>query len=138
MCWLKQGRILTVAGVTLAICCAPVVGLFNLVDVSVWPTWVMIVVCETLRKVCFIHFVWKHKIILAVYSLTENSSGSFLCRNHILLHLLFLFVRHNDNWYSVRATCVVLCWCSGFFLHNDTMTLDFPSHSTNNGLLHAS
>ncbi|CAO2825788.1 unnamed protein product [Amaranthus hypochondriacus] len=45
------GRILTVAGVTLAICCAPVVGLFNLVAVSVWPTWVVIAVCETLRKV---------------------------------------------------------------------------------------
>ncbi|XP_048495237.1 uncharacterized protein LOC104908464 isoform X2 [Beta vulgaris subsp. vulgaris] len=45
------GRILTVAGVTVAICCAPVVALVNMVAISAWPTWIVIAACETLRKV---------------------------------------------------------------------------------------
>ncbi|XP_054797987.1 uncharacterized protein LOC129303021 [Prosopis cineraria] len=45
------GRILTVAGVTIAICSAPSVGFLNLVALVVWPTWVIVAICETLRKV---------------------------------------------------------------------------------------
>ncbi|RZB46795.1 hypothetical protein D0Y65_050719 [Glycine soja] len=45
------GRILTVAGVTTAICSAPFVGLLNLVALAVWPKWVVVAICETLRKV---------------------------------------------------------------------------------------
>ncbi|KAJ7959553.1 ADP,ATP carrier protein [Quillaja saponaria] len=45
------GRILTVAGVTIAICSAPFVGFLNLVAIAVWPTWVVVAVLETLRKV---------------------------------------------------------------------------------------
>ncbi|KAJ7965126.1 ADP,ATP carrier protein [Quillaja saponaria] len=45
------GRILTVAGVTIAICSAPFVGFLNLVAISVWPTWVVVAILETLRKV---------------------------------------------------------------------------------------
>ncbi|XP_020540962.2 uncharacterized protein LOC105649197 isoform X3 [Jatropha curcas] len=45
------GRILTIAGVTTAICSAPVVAFLNLVAVSVWPTWIAVAICETLRKV---------------------------------------------------------------------------------------
>ncbi|KAL9230250.1 hypothetical protein vseg_005627 [Gypsophila vaccaria] len=45
------GRILTVAGVTVAICCAPSVALLNSVAISIWPAWLMVAVCETLRKV---------------------------------------------------------------------------------------
>ncbi|KAF7830881.1 TLC ATP/ADP transporter [Senna tora] len=45
------GRILTVAGVTTAICSAPTIGFFNLVALVVWPTWVVVAFCETLRKV---------------------------------------------------------------------------------------
>lgn len=49
-----QGRILTVAGVTAAICSAPFVGLLNLIALAVWPDWVVVAICETLRKVAFI------------------------------------------------------------------------------------
>ncbi|KAK7320845.1 hypothetical protein VNO77_30695 [Canavalia gladiata] len=45
------GRILTVAGVTTAICSAPSVGLLNLVALAVLPDWVVVAICETLRKV---------------------------------------------------------------------------------------
>ena len=46
-----QGRILTVAGVTAAICSAPFVAFSNLVAIAVWPTWITVAVSETVRKV---------------------------------------------------------------------------------------
>lgn len=45
------GRILTVAGITVAISSAPVVALLNLVALAIWPTWLTVAVSETLRKV---------------------------------------------------------------------------------------
>ncbi|XP_017429675.1 uncharacterized protein LOC108337622 isoform X3 [Vigna angularis] len=44
------GRILTIAGVTTAICATPFVGFVNLVTLAVWPNWVAVAICETLRK----------------------------------------------------------------------------------------
>ncbi|XP_077239159.1 TLC ATP/ADP transporter isoform X3 [Tasmannia lanceolata] len=46
-----QGRILTVAGVTAAICSAPFVAFSNMVVLALWPTWIMVAISETLRKV---------------------------------------------------------------------------------------
>ncbi|KAH0660517.1 hypothetical protein KY289_029265 [Solanum tuberosum] len=45
------GRILTFAGVTLAICSAPFVAFANLIALAVWPTWIAVAISETLRKV---------------------------------------------------------------------------------------
>ncbi|XP_073222911.1 uncharacterized protein [Cicer arietinum] len=45
------GRILTVAGVTTAICSTPFVGVLNLVALALWPDWMTVAICETLRKV---------------------------------------------------------------------------------------
>ncbi|PPD80771.1 hypothetical protein GOBAR_DD22297 [Gossypium barbadense] len=45
------GHILTVAGVTIALCCTPFVSFSNLVAVAIWPTWIVIAISETLRKV---------------------------------------------------------------------------------------
>ncbi|GMI80293.1 hypothetical protein like AT5G05310 [Hibiscus trionum] len=45
------GRILTVAGVTIALCCTPFVAFSNLVAVALWPTWTVVAISETLRKV---------------------------------------------------------------------------------------
>uniref|UniRef100_A0A1J3KAQ5 ADP,ATP carrier protein n=1 Tax=Noccaea caerulescens TaxID=107243 RepID=A0A1J3KAQ5_NOCCA len=45
------GRILTVAGVTVAISASPFVALGNLVAIAIWPTWVTVAVSETVRKV---------------------------------------------------------------------------------------
>lgn len=45
------GRILTVAGVTTAICTAPVIAFGNLIALSVWPSWICVAISETLRKV---------------------------------------------------------------------------------------
>ncbi|XP_016181430.2 uncharacterized protein LOC107623613 isoform X1 [Arachis ipaensis] len=46
-----DGRILTVAGVTIAIYSAPFIGLLILVALAVWPDWLVVATCETLRKV---------------------------------------------------------------------------------------
>ncbi|CAD6268520.1 unnamed protein product [Miscanthus lutarioriparius] len=45
------GHILTVAGITVAICASPFVAASNLVALAVWPTWVAVAVTETIRKV---------------------------------------------------------------------------------------
>ncbi|KAH7654033.1 ATP:ADP antiporter AAA family protein [Dioscorea alata] len=45
------GRILTVAGVTVAICASPLVAFSNMVALAIWPTWIAVAVSETIRKV---------------------------------------------------------------------------------------
>ncbi|KAL6640564.1 hypothetical protein ACP70R_021687 [Stipagrostis hirtigluma subsp. patula] len=45
------GRILTVAGVAVAICASPFVAVSNLVALALCPTWVAVAVTETIRKV---------------------------------------------------------------------------------------
>uniref|UniRef100_A0A453HNV9 ADP,ATP carrier protein n=2 Tax=Aegilops tauschii subsp. strangulata TaxID=200361 RepID=A0A453HNV9_AEGTS len=45
------GHILTVAGVTVAICASPFIAASNLIALAVWPTWVAVAVTETIRKV---------------------------------------------------------------------------------------
>ncbi|XP_051180110.1 uncharacterized protein [Lolium perenne] len=46
-----QGHILTIAGVTVAICASPLIAASNMVALAVWPTWVAVAVTETIRKV---------------------------------------------------------------------------------------
>ncbi|XP_043724811.1 uncharacterized protein LOC122671575 [Telopea speciosissima] len=45
------GRILTIAGVTVAICLAPFIAFSNMVAIALWPTWFVVAFSETLRKV---------------------------------------------------------------------------------------
>ncbi|KAL6541649.1 hypothetical protein OROGR_011135 [Orobanche gracilis] len=45
------GRILTIAGVTTAICASPFVGFINLIVLAIWPSWISVAISETLRKV---------------------------------------------------------------------------------------
>ncbi|KAL5709870.1 hypothetical protein ACHQM5_020503 [Ranunculus cassubicifolius] len=45
------GRILTIAGVTTAICSSPVVAFSNIIAIALQPTWIVVAVSETLRKV---------------------------------------------------------------------------------------
>jgi hypothetical protein len=46
-----QGHILTVAGVTVAICASPFMAASNMVALALWPTWVAVAITETIRKV---------------------------------------------------------------------------------------
>ncbi|XP_031475925.1 uncharacterized protein LOC116247761 [Nymphaea colorata] len=45
------GRILTIAGVASAISATPFVSSLNMIALAIWPTWITVAVCETLRKV---------------------------------------------------------------------------------------
>ncbi|XP_020588199.1 uncharacterized protein LOC110030008 isoform X2 [Phalaenopsis equestris] len=45
------GRILTAAGITVAISAAPVVAMASMIALAVWPTFITVAVSETLRKV---------------------------------------------------------------------------------------
>ncbi|KAJ0546530.1 hypothetical protein HanIR_Chr08g0362031 [Helianthus annuus] len=45
------GRILTVAGVTIALCSTPLFSFLNLIAVAIWPTYWAVAVWETFRKV---------------------------------------------------------------------------------------
>jgi len=45
------GHILTVAGVTVAICASPLIAASNMVALAVWPTWIAVAITETIRKV---------------------------------------------------------------------------------------
>lgn len=45
------GRILTVAGVTVALCSTPLFSFFNAIWIAVWPTYLSVAVTEIIRKV---------------------------------------------------------------------------------------
>ncbi|CAH9121517.1 unnamed protein product [Cuscuta epithymum] len=45
------GRILSIAGITIAICSSPFVACINLITLAIWPTWIQVAISETLRKV---------------------------------------------------------------------------------------
>ncbi|XP_031282458.1 uncharacterized protein LOC116141033 [Pistacia vera] len=45
------GHILSIAGVTVAICAAPFVAFSNMIAIAIWPTWVVVAASETIRKV---------------------------------------------------------------------------------------
>ncbi|XP_071687184.1 uncharacterized protein [Rutidosis leptorrhynchoides] len=45
------GRILTVAGITTALCSAPFIAFVNLIVIAIWPTYMAVAVLETFRKV---------------------------------------------------------------------------------------
>ncbi|KAK1441426.1 hypothetical protein QVD17_07310 [Tagetes erecta] len=47
------GRILTVAGITTALCSAPFIASMNSVAIAVWPTYVAVAISETVRKVVY-------------------------------------------------------------------------------------
>ncbi|RAL52304.1 hypothetical protein DM860_016153 [Cuscuta australis] len=44
------GRILTIAGITSAICASPFVACINLITLAIWPSWIQVAISETLRK----------------------------------------------------------------------------------------
>ncbi|KAH9702805.1 ADP,ATP carrier protein [Citrus sinensis] len=46
-----QGHILSVAGITVAICSAPFIAFSNMIAIAIWPTWVTVAISETIRKV---------------------------------------------------------------------------------------
>ncbi|KAM6598863.1 hypothetical protein CsatA_018472 [Cannabis sativa] len=112
------GHILTVAGVTIAICSAPFVALLNMVALAVWPTWVAIAVSETLRKVVtYVVTRPGRELLFTVVSRDEKYKAK-LCIDVVVQRLgdataagmyKLLFSTHNGRASTVSLYAVPIC-----------------------------
>ncbi|OAY38373.2 uncharacterized protein LOC110624680 isoform X2 [Manihot esculenta] len=116
-----QGRILTVAGVTTAICSAPVVAFLNLVAVAVWPTWIAVAICETLRKVVTYVVTRPGRELLFTVVSEEEKYKAKVCIDVIvqrlgdataagMYKLLFSTLHEKASTVSLYALPVCLMW----------------------------
>lgn len=62
-----QGHILSVAGITVAICSAPFIAFSNMIAIAIWPTWVTVAISETIRKVC-------HELLFFIFFLLPSNT----------------------------------------------------------------
>ncbi|CAL1381295.1 unnamed protein product [Linum trigynum] len=115
------GRILTLAGVTIAICSAPVVAFSNLIAVAVWPSWMVVAICETLRKVVsYVVTRPGRELLFTVVSQDEKYKAK-VCIDVIvqrlgdataagMYQLLFSFLHGKTSTVSLYALPVCLLW----------------------------
>ncbi|KAJ9160429.1 hypothetical protein P3X46_025849 [Hevea brasiliensis] len=115
------GRILTIAGVTTAICSAPVVAFLNLVAVAVWPTWIAFAICETLRKVVTYVVTRPGRELLFTVVSEEEKYKAKVCIDVIvqrlgdataagMYKLLFSILHEKASTVSLYALPVCLMW----------------------------
>ncbi|KAF2319246.1 hypothetical protein GH714_014206 [Hevea brasiliensis] len=115
------GRILTIAGVTTAICSAPVVAFLNLVAVAVWPTWIAFAICETLRKVVTYVVTRPGRELLFTVVSEEEKYKAKVCIDVIvqrlgdataagMYKLLFSLLHEKASTVSLYALPVCLMW----------------------------
>ncbi|XP_024026028.1 uncharacterized protein LOC21394490 isoform X4 [Morus notabilis] len=110
------GRILTVAGVTIAICAAPFVAFLNMVTITVWPNWIAIAVCETLRKVVtYVVTRPGRELLFTVVSQDEKYKAK-VCIDVVvqrlvgMYKLLFSTINGRTSTVSLYAVPVCLLW----------------------------
>ncbi|XP_052192734.1 uncharacterized protein LOC127801533 isoform X3 [Diospyros lotus] len=115
------GRILTVAGVTVAICSAPFVSFLNLFAIAVWPTWIAVAVCETLRKVVTYVVTRPGRELLFTVITREEKYKAKVCIDVIvqrlgdataagLYKLLFSTLNGKTSTVSLYALPVCMVW----------------------------
>ncbi|KAI4372898.1 hypothetical protein MLD38_011079 [Melastoma candidum] len=115
------GRILAVAGVTLAICAAPFVSLFNLVAVALWPSWIAVAISETLRKVVTYVVTRPGRELLFTVVSQEEKYKAKVCIDVIvqrlgdataagLFKLLFGYLNGRISTVSLYALPVCILW----------------------------
>ncbi|KAL6977542.1 hypothetical protein U1Q18_026341 [Sarracenia purpurea var. burkii] len=115
------GRILTVAGITTAICAAPLFAFVNLVAIAVWPTWIAVAVSETLRKVVTYVVTRPGRELLFTVVSQEEKYKAKICIDVIvqrlgdataagLYKLLFNTLNGKTSTVSLYALPVCLLW----------------------------
>ncbi|MQL92342.1 hypothetical protein Taro_024962 [Colocasia esculenta] len=113
------GRILTFAGITAAICAAPIVAFSNLVALAVWPTWIAVAASEVLRKVVtYVVTRPGRELLFTVVSLEEKYKAK-VCIDVIVQRLgdataagiyKLLFSTVNDNTSVISLYILPLCF----------------------------
>ncbi|CAA6654646.1 unnamed protein product [Spirodela intermedia] len=112
------GRILTFAGITTAICAAPIVAFSNLIALAIWPTWIAIAVSEILRKVVTYVVTRPGRELLFTVVSQEEKYKAKICIDVIVQRLgdataagmyKLLFGTLNENTSVISLATLPLC-----------------------------
>ncbi|KAJ4720209.1 ADP,ATP carrier protein [Melia azedarach] len=120
------GRILSVAGVTAAICSAPFIAFSNMIAIVLWPTWVMVAVSETIRKVVTYVVTRPGRELLFTVVSQEEKYKAKVCIDVIvqrlgdasaagMYKLLFSTLHGKTSTVSLYALPVCLLWIATAF-----------------------
>ncbi|CAI9091849.1 OLC1v1026949C1 [Oldenlandia corymbosa var. corymbosa] len=115
------GRILTIFGVTAAISCTPFVAIINLIAIALWPTWIAVAICETLRKVTTYVVTRPGRELLFTVVSQEEKYKAKVCIDVIvqrlgdasaagMYKLLHTTVKGNPSTASLYALPVCMLW----------------------------
>lgn len=122
------GRILTVAGISVALCSTPFVSFMNLISIALWPTWIVVAVCETLRKVVMYVVTRPGRELLFTVVSQEEKYKAKICIDVVvqrlgdasaagMYKLLFSILHGKASTASLYALPVCVTWmATAFFL----------------------
>lgn len=115
------GRILTIAGITSAICASPFVACINLITLAIWPSWIQVAISETLRKVVNYVVTRPGRELLFTVVSQEEKYKAKVCIDVIvqrlgdataagMYKLLFSTINDKASTVSLYALPVCLVW----------------------------
>ncbi|KAH9702802.1 ADP,ATP carrier protein [Citrus sinensis] len=113
-----QGHILSVAGITVAICSAPFIAFSNMIAIAIWPTWVTVAISETIRKVVtYVVTRPGRELLFTVVSQEEKYKAKRLGDASAagLYKLLFSTLHGRTSTVSLYALPVCLLWIATAF-----------------------
>lgn len=120
------GHILSVAGITVAICSAPFIAFSNMIAIAIWPTWVTVAISETIRKVVTYVVTRPGRELLFTVVSQEEKYKAKVCIDVIvqrlgdasaagLYKLLFSTLHGRTSTVSLYALPVCLLWIATAF-----------------------
>lgn len=120
------GHILSVAGITVAICSAPFIAFSNLIAIAIWPTWVTLAISETIRKVVTYVVTRPGRELLFTVVSQEEKYKAKVCIDVIvqrlgdasaagMYKLLFSTLHGRTSTVSLYALPVCLLWIATAF-----------------------
>ncbi|KAH9767434.1 ADP,ATP carrier protein [Citrus sinensis] len=112
------GHILSVAGITVAICSAPFIAFSNMIAIAIWPTWVTVAISETIRKVVtYVVTRPGRELLFTVVSQEEKYKAKRLGDASAagMYKLLFSTLHGRTSTVSLYALPVCLLWIATAF-----------------------